>query len=84
MPPPNNNLFEQNGMMPKRFGNSSATLGPILGDLGGLGSAGSTPNPYEKWSNGTDKMFMNGGNGGESVRIFFSNFECWPLRERIS
>ena len=67
--PPNNNLFEQNGILSKRFGASTASLGPLLGDLGSLGSSGTTPNgmnPYEKWSNGTDKMFINGGSGGDT------------------
>jgi hypothetical protein len=68
-------LFENNGMLSKHFGTSATSLGPLLGDLGSLGSSGSTPNglnglnslnPYEKWSNGTDKMFMNGSNGGDS------------------
>jgi hypothetical protein len=62
-------LFEQNGILSKRFGASTTSLGPLLGDLGSLGSTGTTPNgmnPYEKWSNGTDKMFMNGSSGGDS------------------
>ena len=53
----NNNCFDTNsgggGLLSKRF-NSSSLVGPLgnLSDLsGGLG------NPYEKWSNGSDKLF---------------------------
>jgi hypothetical protein len=49
-PPLNNNVFE-NGLLSKRFNSA-------LGPLGNLGQDLSTGlNPYEKWSNGSDKMF---------------------------
>ena len=53
-------------MLSKRFGTSTTSLGPLLGELGSLSSTGNTPNPYEKWSNGTDKMFLNGSGNGDS------------------
>ena len=69
----NNNLVFENGcvngggLLSKRFSSPSTSLGP----LGGLGSGshcsdlstngvnvtGSSLNPYEKWSNGSDKLF---------------------------
>jgi len=53
-------------MLSKRFGTTTTSLGPLLGELGSLSSSGNTPNPYEKWSNGTDKMFLNGSGNGDS------------------
>ena len=54
--PLNNNVFD-NGLLSKRFSSSSSAAG--LGPLGGLGTADLSAglNPYEKWSNGSDKLF---------------------------
>ena len=55
----NNNVFE-NGLLSKRFNSSSAAASSALGcHLGNLGHDLSTGglNPYEKWSNGSDKLF---------------------------
>ena len=53
----NNNCFDTSsgggGLLSKRF-NSSSLVGP-LGNLSDL--SGSLGNPYEKWSNGSDKLF---------------------------
>ena len=59
-------------MLSKRFGASTTSLGPLLGDLGSLSSSGNSSNglnPYEKWSNGTDKIFMNGSNGDSQNQV---------------
>ena len=58
----NNNVFENStGLLSKRFssGQTASTGGNSgLGHLGNLGSDLSTGlNPYEKWSNGSDKLF---------------------------
>ena len=39
--------------MSKRFNSTSLAVGP----LGNLGDLSTSLNPYEKWSNGSDKMF---------------------------
>lgn len=64
----NNNVFDSNhsgggvnghnhsgsgGLLSKRFNSTSLAVGP----LGNLGDLSTSLNPYEKWSNGSDKMF---------------------------
>ena len=41
------------GLLSKRFNSTSLAVGP----LGNLGDLSTSLNPYEKWSNGSDKMF---------------------------
>ena len=68
----NNNLvFENGGLLSKRFSSPSTSLGPLGVGAGLSGSVnsgghcsdlssaapGSGLNPYEKWSNGSDKLF---------------------------
>ena len=57
----NNNVFE-NGLLSKRFNSASsaaaaAQASSALGHLGNLGDLSTGLNPYEKWSNGSDKLF---------------------------
>ena len=58
----NNNVFDSNagggpsgggGLLSKRFNSTSLAVGP----LGNLGDLSTSLNPYEKWSNGSDKLF---------------------------
>ena len=54
----NNNVFENGGgggLLSKRFSSPSSSAG--LGPLGYPGDLGGGLNPYEKWSNGSDKLF---------------------------
>ena len=66
--PLNNNVFENGGggggpggggggggLLSKRFSSPSSSAG--LGPLGYPGDLGGGLNPYEKWSNGSDKLF---------------------------
>ena len=63
--PLNNNVFENGsggpsgpgggGLLSKRFSSPSSSVG--LGPLGYPGDLGGSLNPYEKWSNGSDKLF---------------------------
>ena len=56
----NNNVFENgsggNGLLSKRF-SSPSSQSSGLGPLGYPGDLGGGLNPYEKWSNGSDKLF---------------------------
>ena len=58
--PLNNNVFENggggNGLLSKRF-SSPSSQSSGLGPLGYPGDLGGGLNPYEKWSNGSDKLF---------------------------
>lgn len=62
----NNNVFENGGLLSKRFSSPSSTVtggnggaggSNGLGPLGNLGDLSTGLNPYEKWSNGSDKLF---------------------------
>ena len=59
--PLNNNVFENgggggSGLLSKRF-SSPSSQSSGLGPLGYPGDLGGGLNPYEKWSNGSDKLF---------------------------
>ncbi len=60
--PLNNNVFENGGgLLSKRFGSPSTGVNSAASGLGPLGNLGQDLsaglNPYEKWSNGSDKLF---------------------------